>query len=401
MGELEAIMSIFRRWQMIRVAVVLFLACLPYITFAQTQGTPVNCYDDQFIFNQDLLIASTGNLLFRVTNAGWKELSTPSQWHQLRAVQDKILYLYNDDTKELFRSTDQGATWQMITQLPFAQDDKVRFYPSPATNTMMVSVYRNVTFPGHGELYKSIDDGMTWQQVYTETAFASIYPIRFSPAFAQDGMIFANVYGRGTFVNVLKSVDAGQSWAAASNGLTRGQNTNDSWLIISPQFAQDQTLFVATQAWGLREFYKTVDAAASWQRINISPLSAVHAALSPTYQSDQTMIIVGRSSLPTDSGIYISHDGGTSFQQLWQQSSPALVGIRHATPFGTIPPLVITTIQHSATFSQTLEFWAVVKPEGEGSCRLYRSVDQGQSWEPQTLFVTPYAFYLPVISQAN
>ena len=44
-----------------------------------------------------------------------------------------------------------------------------------------------------------------------------------------------------------------------------------------------------------------------------------------------------------------------------------------------------------------LEYWTIAQENQSGDCHLYRSLDEGTTWEPQLLFDPPYGYYFPVL----
>lgn len=382
-----------------RVSIIfLLMLTLPWIAMAQSPGTPVNCQQDQFSFGQKLVVVSTSQLLFQATSGGWQGLPLPPHWDQVKVAGDEKIYLYDDTMNKLYRLDNNNQNWTTVTTTPFVEQDREEFFPSPNANSVFLSV-RSPDEQRRG-IYKSSDGGLSWRKTFTNTDFLStLSPFVFSPTFTQDGTAFAALLGRGTFVGVWRSTDFGENWVKSTNGMTvTVQYGPSAWFAISPQFAQDRTLFSSGGAMDFG-YYKSTNAGENWQYI--ADLRPSDLALSPDYQNDQTLLIAS----PGD-GVYISTNGGASVQQIWNENRAVLVGIRHTPLANTIsgalvatesqPPLIST---HQVT--QTLEMWAVVASSQINTCYLYRSIDRGVTWEQQTLFETPYSTYFPVVAQES
>jgi photosystem II stability/assembly factor-like uncharacterized protein len=344
------------------------------------QATPVNCEEYKSSFSHGMVLASSGDGLFKATSTGWLRLPLPGRWDQVRVADRNTIYLYDAAGNVIYRSTDAGSSWTQIGVTPFSQSDRAKLYAPPPESGMLffaVTNTRSLPDKSYRGVWRSVDGGTTWQRTLdlSEGAFPTPWPIAFSPAFAQDGVAFLVISGRGTFVGVWKSSDFGATWAEAVDGMqTPALSGNMPWLAVSPGFAQDQTLFSAGGP-GDVGFYKSVDGAATWQYFgDLSPYSL---ALSPQYPTDSTLAIA-----EFDGSVFVSRDGGTSLEDVWDNAGAVVVGI----------------LEPDDPQTQPLELWVVVQSEQSNVCYLYRSADDGVTWEPQTLYETPYAVFLPFTS---
>jgi photosystem II stability/assembly factor-like uncharacterized protein len=361
----------------LKVAVIV-LTAIPVLfssitAFADSPGTPVNCEANRFSFGQNMVLASSREALFKLTGTGWTRMSLPGNWEQVRVVGDDTVYLYSNETHNLFRSPDGGLHWTLVTTSPFPDYVTADFFVAPDNSTLFLSVLDSSSFPNQRGIWRSLDDGVTWQRTLDTSEYTSsiISPLAFSPAFSQDGTAFASQTGRGTFMGIWRSTDFGRSWSSANCGMqVPAQYAPPTWLTISPQFAQDGTVFSGGASFN-RGFYKSTNTGTTWQFTGT--LSPIATALSPNYLADQVILIADAGT-----GVHLSSDGGTSFSTVWSRTGALIVGLRQVnTPF--------------------LEYWVVAQGTQPGICYLYRSSDQGVSWEPQVLFQTPYAVYLPII----
>lgn len=350
---------------------------------ADSGGTPVNCEAEQFWFGPDLVLASSGQALFKFTETGWTRLPAPTDWTHLDVTWSRTIYLFDEESTMMHRSDDGGTTWPYIGSTPFL-GYRPSFYPSPVDDEVFLSINSfwtsNSSFSG---LWKSLDGGFRWQQTWDLSHEAGyLSSMTFSPTYWQDGTAFIAMNGRGTFAGVWKSTDFGQTWFRSSNGMPNGPTSSSGWLVISPQFAQDSTLFAGSGPFD-GGFYKSTDGGEHWFYTAATNV-VVSMALSPDYRLDQTLLVASLGK------VYKSLDGAASLSELWAPSDKwvGVVGFSYASPHGGA----------SAGENQTqqLVYWAVAV-EGS-SCRLYRSQDNGATWQSQTLYKS---VYLPTIHASS
>ena len=155
-----------------------------------------------------------------------------------------------------------------------------------------------------GTLVLSVDGGRTWLGPTAGLPRGCPYvtTVAASPAFEQDGALFAGVAGWGLFW----SIDGGRTWSPSGNGLPSAGIT---CVLVSPGFAQDRTVFVLLRTGGL---YRSRDAGGTWQPVNDR---AFAAALSPEFAQDG-VVMVGASGAEGDFGIYVSRSGGDEWEYL-------------------------------------------------------------------------------------
>ncbi len=105
-------------------------------------------------------------------------------------------------------------------------------------------------------LFLSTDGGLNFSssnEGLPETSVLVIEDIVFSPDFATDGTIFLATLGQG----IWRSGDGGLHWEPSSNGLPV---TSCRLLAISPDFSNDQTVYLSTQD----HLYRSTDGGVSW-----------------------------------------------------------------------------------------------------------------------------------------
>ncbi len=213
-------------------------------------------------------------------------------------------------------------------------------------------------FPGPGDaplfagsLYRSDDEGQHWAFVGQGLPGWGVAQVAVSPEFEQDETLFVLPPATDQGLGVWKSTDAGQSWRLASRGLS---DLAVHELAISPAFGQDQTLLALARQQGL---FRSTDGGESWERLTERYQEPVHypetaglVAFSPAYAQDRTIFLA-------HDGLKRSTDGGETWSSL--------------------PGLEPSSLALSPAFAsdQTLFGWF-------GQAGLLRSTDSGDTWQP-------------------
>ena len=254
------------------------------------------------------------NGLFKTTNGGaqWSEITNtlPGTLIQSFAISpaysnDKTLALttYVDG---IYKSANNGATWQSIAKNLAGRNEGVVFSPAyPKDNTLFASIGNNI-------VGKSTDGGQTWVG-YTVPSRAGPSILAVSPAFSKDLTVFAAT----RFGHVNRSTTAGTSYETVYTE-TDFPNCGDtclSSLAVSPNFANDRQLLVATKS-GLHGSY---DGGNTWvsKGTNLVFGQQIKVAFSPNYLEDKSLFIA------SNTGLFLSNNG----LQTWQKISGGASGI--------------------------------------------------------------------------
>jgi len=156
------------------------------------------------------------------------------------------IYVFNRLNKKIFKSYNRGQTWISVI-IPFS------FGTVDFVNSMVGYA------GGDPGVYKTIDGGNTWQQVYTESSSISIITVKF---FNTDvGFAFDD------FNSVLRTTNGGQSWIAGVMG--------DK--IFSVFFINQSTVYAAGDHGVI---YRTDDGGVNWNYISPSARIAAYDHLS-------------------------------------------------------------------------------------------------------------------------
>jgi len=241
----------------------------------------------------------------------------------------------------LYRSTDGGQTWRLITA--------GMWDPS-----LLVVEFVRSNRPGElcafaategGRLFTTVDGGQIWHEVVNWAGLGTATALAISPNFAQDQTLFV-----ATDEGIFRSQDGGQSWESSTFGLL---DLEVLCLACAPDFAQSEVLWAGTARGG---FFRSRNAGRSWRESGLGlPDSAVQClAPSPHFSTNQTLWVGTETA-----GLYQSTDGGANW---------AALGIELAGQS-------INCLAVAATGEHLLA--------GTGA-GVYTSVDSGKSWHVTT-----------------
>jgi len=192
--------------------------------------------------------------------------------------------------------------------------------PSPDDQRALYALFAAGEFANHGSLYLTRDAGATWNAVNNWPLYAAV---------SVSDTLFAAIYQDGPAgLGVWRSTDEGQTWQPAAHGLTDLAITR---LAASPDFARDGTLYALSK----RGVFRSTDRGATWTPLadRFAPLlkdltvSFQALALSPGFARDNTLL-VGHSS-----GLWRSTDRGETWTSL--NGGPAATRFAYA-PDGSL-----------------------------------------------------------------
>ncbi|MGH9543041.1 MAG: WD40/YVTN/BNR-like repeat-containing protein [Terriglobales bacterium] len=236
----------------------------------------------------------------------------------------------------------------------------------------------NVYYAGaaSGGIYKTTDGGNRWQPIFDHEPVAAIGALAVAPSnpsivWAGTGEAWmirpSDVMGNGVY----RSLDAGKTWTHLGLDATGRIGR----IVVNPQ--DPNIVFVCALGRGTgpqqqRGVFRTLDGGKNWQRVLFADENTGCSGLSMDAHDSNTLfagmwqVVMhtwGEFSGGPGSGIYVSHDGGTSWQRLTGH------GLPHS-PLGKIDVAVAP--------SDGERVYALIQTKDQGS--VWRSDDGGANW---------------------
>lgn len=268
------------------------------------------------------------------------------------------------------RSTDNGLSWENLN---------VAFGKSGGMVELLDS---SLLTPSYDfKLYKSTDNGQTWNFFPSNHNITTIFPVRLS-----DGTIFG-------FNNALyRSSDGGSTWQFAADSM-------DLAFVNQLAFKSEDSLFAMTS----NGLWRSFNNGQGWTKI--SDLNKNYSIPKNFTTSQKRSFALGQSNnivTCTENALLWSDDLGTT----WQNRTPASGIYDEAIALGkhdsllfmnanTSPPRILRSLDHGISWQNTniengsftrMEFhpsgriFAIIQPFGLSDYRLWYSDNNGQTW---------------------
>lgn len=245
-------------------------------------------------------------------------------------------YVYAARLSGLYRSADDGASWQNTFET----------LDQPLAATAVVAVGETVFAGVKGAVLRSDDAGANWHMAGLASPPPQVVALAVSPNFTDDGVIVAGTADDGVFV----STDGGMNWVAWNFGLL---DYHIFALAFSPNFANDHTLYAGTES----GIFRSHNNGRSWNELPFPMTAAPVLSLAATPQH----LFAGTES----SGVFSSEDGGASWQQDENQKFAASANALRAsdTRPGDVLLLLEDSLHYSSNQGQTWEHRHSFPPE--------------------------------------
>ena len=242
----------------------------------------------------NLIFTGTGSDIYYSYNAGraWRRLDFPDDTAPvlsialiLKSAEDYTLFA-GTETHGLFRSRDQGQTWQAL-ELPAAT---INVLSLSADNTSLLAA----TDTG---ILESKDQGESWSEILSMPDVITLA--------RRESITLAGIGDQGAWMAAQLT-----GWQPVHNLSIRSL----LGLALSPHFEKDGAAFMYGPEEGI---WKTEDGGQSWQDANegLPSLEINSLSLSPTYSLDQTLMAAAND------GLLLSKDGGIEWTCLIQDTA--------------------------------------------------------------------------------
>jgi photosystem II stability/assembly factor-like uncharacterized protein len=237
-------------------------------------------------------------------DGGWMVIDPKDAGHVYASYQFGGMYRFrNGATRKVsppFKPGDSGGIWMVY----------ICFDPNDA----------NTVYTGSQRLYRTRNDGVSWNALTPVLDGSPICAIEVAPANSK------NVYVATENGSFFRSLDGGATWSAnLADGTLPGVMITR--IVTHPQDPRD--VYVTIANFGNHHVFRSIDAGASWSDIDGGKLPDVphHALLIRPDQPGQLWVC-------NDAGVYVTGDGGIT----WRNGS------------GNLPPaMVVDLVYHTAS----------------------------------------------------
>lgn len=259
----------------------------------------------------------------------------------------------------LFRSDDDGASWEFIAGLPVTNTTaSLAFSPDYANDqTLFVSFASGAASGGSG-VYRSVDGGRTWQPSSHGLTDLAIQHVVVSPDYTHDHTVFASGVKAGLF----RSTDGGRTWASLADRYMLPSEAyalpSLSAFAVSPHFAQDTSLILSRYG-GNGGVFVSRDRGETWKQVIADTAGQLAYASRPT--TNTIFAALGSSTLVR------SDDGG----EHWVASGAGLDALA-----GLYVNALVTTLHPEPNYTALTLFTGY-----DQNSRLYSTFDGDQPWE--------------------
>jgi len=169
-------------------------------------------------------------------------------------------------------------------------------------------VHDHMIFAGtDGNGIRVMTDTVPWWSIDEGTIQGKVTRIVFDPNYSVNHIFYVASYGYGVYKGDGGSNLSSWQWTELNTGLDTANKKYVSAIAISPDFVNDQTLFIATDSVGI---YKSMDAGKHWN-VAYDNLAFKTLLFSPNFATDRTIY-----SGEDGRGVYRSTDGGATWNQM-------------------------------------------------------------------------------------
>ncbi|NQW29097.1 MAG: T9SS type A sorting domain-containing protein [Ignavibacteria bacterium] len=253
------------------------------------------------------------------------------------------------------RSTDGGQTWNNVYKDPTGSRTEFHGSTSIVTQSMNSDTLFAIRF-NNGVVYRSVNKGATWDSLSIPPGLVGTDRMR-TLAVCPDSTNRILAGGRTSYVFL--STNSGKSWTNTKVRLSAhpdGDIANIKWSPTTPGTVYATVQYSLSQNVPNAGLHKSTDYGLTWTRIKFQDTSLYALEVIKTRNGDEIFvggnkIDLAAPTIPADSIVYRSVDGGTTWQDIggaqWTEAEngetkPNVWGIA-ATVVGGNPAAIIGT----------------------------------------------------------
>ncbi|MCC6462469.1 MAG: hypothetical protein IT260_18520 [Saprospiraceae bacterium] len=281
-----------------------------------------------------LVVGGDGNLYAGKSNELYRSTNNGQSWTLLTEIDHESIgalpggeILIGTYNKSIRRSTNNGQTW---TDVATGVDATAGFFVHPATGDVYTWA-DNISTGEQGKVWRSTDQGLSWQ-VVLEGLNLQPYQIAFSPS----GGIFI-----GAIDKIWRSLDGGANWTSIEPALTDtyrdvhvavsttgrlfafewyvskySDDNGATWHPLQDPLGNNFYLFSTSSAGDLlavreNSLYRSTDNGATW---SFASTGILHSTVIDLQHLDNERLLA-----TTNDGLFYSPDGGANWQLVWNE----------------------------------------------------------------------------------
>ncbi|MCK6606059.1 MAG: T9SS type A sorting domain-containing protein [Ignavibacteriaceae bacterium] len=283
----------------------------------------------------------------------------------------------------LYKSTDDGASWQHITNGFGSRTAFGAIKVHPTNSNIVVAAVgignTNIGYAdGNGGIWRSTDAGASWSRTLE---VPEAYDVKFNPS--NPNIVYAAVGSMLNTTGVYKSTDAGATWSYSSNGLPVGTEIKRVQIALAP--SQPSTIYayinLPNETPLKSHLYKSTDNGNNWVQIAVNENLGGDYGDGPVDQGDYDLCIAVDPSNPNkvylgNVEFFVSTNGNNFTPVRIAGGTGAFESVSHVD-------------YHAIVFSPSNP--SVIYIGNDGG--VTRSTDGGQSWNSLNHTLTTLQFY--------